>query len=76
MNVSYYDTCYYFKSCITDKESPSSLDSRCKSLQSHVPLVQNSTVHLFNPNKVYLTTCYPAFDGLNENPKGTLLFVF
>ena len=58
------------QACITDQETPSSMDNRCKRLHSNVPSVQNSTVHLFDAATNYITTCYPAFDGTNENAKG------
>ena len=61
---------YNYQKCLIDTESPSSLDDRCQRLRSSIPSLQNSTVHLFDENKNYITTCYPIFDGISKEPKG------
>ena len=55
---------------MNDIASPSNLDDRCRRLRDGIPSVQNITVHLFDENEIYLTTCYPAFDAVSKNPKG------
>ena len=55
---------------MNDIASPSTLDDRCRRLHDGIPSVQNTTVHLFDENEIYVTTCYPEFDAVSKNPKG------
>ena len=50
------------------------MDERCSGLRSSIASTQNDTVHLFDESNKYVTTCFPEFDGINENPKGNIVF--
>ena len=65
---------FYNQACIKDVKSPSSIDERCSGLRSSIASTQNETVHLFDESNKYVTTCFPEFDGINENPKGNIAF--
>ena len=56
------------KNCISSEPSPSSKDDNCNKLRTKIPDVNNVTVHLFHPDRSYITTCYPLFE--NQNSKG------
>ena len=64
----------YNQACIKDVKSPSSMDEQCSGLRSIIASTQNETVHLFDESNKYATTCFPEFDGINENPKGNIAF--